>query len=116
MSEVIDNSASLNRRPSQVLQFTQVLRFFNIILAFGIIAFSVFCYVIFKIQDNVSIFEDPSLTVLPAYIILSELIILGVEFNIQLVVRNFRFLFHYFGRGFFNIYVGILCLAMVIRL
>lgn len=27
---------------------------------------------------------------------------------------NFRFMFHYIGRGLFNIYVGVICLAMVI--
>jgi uncharacterized membrane protein len=53
------------------------------------------------------------MTVLPAYVALAGLIILAMEFNIKFVVRNLKFLFHYMGRGIFNIYVGILCLAMV---
>lgn len=53
------------------------------------------------------------MTVLPAYVALAGLIILAVEFNIRLIVRNMKFLYHYLGRGIFNVYVGVLCFAMV---
>lgn len=90
-----------------------MLRFFNIVLSLIIIGFSIYCYVGKKIQDDHSIFQDPSIIVLPAYVALAGLIILCVEFNIGFVVRNMKFLFHYLGRGIFNVYVGILCFAMV---
>lgn len=96
-------------------EFTQILRVFNVLLALAIVGFSIYCYVGFRDSENVpSFLNDPSMTVLPAYVGLAGLIILAVEFNIRLIVRNMKFLHHYFGRGIFNIYVGILCFAMVI--
>lgn len=84
------------------------------LLAMGVVGFSIYCYVGYKDSDNVPPFlNDPSMTVLPAYVALAGLIILAVEFNIKVIVRNMKFLYHYFGRGIFNIYVGVLCFAMV---
>jgi hypothetical protein len=79
----------------------------------AIIAFSVYSYIGNNYEKKPSFFDDPSLVVLPAYIALSGLIILAVECNIKIIVRNMKFLFHYLGRGIFNIYVGILCYALV---
>jgi hypothetical protein len=33
--------------------------------------------------------------------------------NIGFIVRNMRFFYNYFGRGFFNIYVGIMPLTLI---
>jgi hypothetical protein len=51
--------------------------------------------------------------ILPGYIILSGLVILSVEMHIGFICRNMKFLYNYFGRGFFNIYAGIMPLALV---
>ena len=66
-----------------------------------------------QIEQNLNVFDNPSVIVLPAYVALSGLIILCVECNVKFIVRNMKFLFHYFGRGIFNVYVGILCFAIV---
>ena len=51
--------------------------------------------------------------ILPAYISVSGLLILLIECNIGFIIRNMRFLYNYFGRGFFNIYVGVMPLSMI---
>ena len=50
--------------------------------------------------------------ILPGYISFSGLIILLIECNIKIIVRNMRFLYNFFGRGLFNIYVGVMPLSM----
>lgn len=51
--------------------------------------------------------------ILPAYIAFSGLVILLIECNIKIIVRNMRFLYNFFGRGFFNIYVGVMPLSLL---
>ena len=51
--------------------------------------------------------------ILPGYIAFSGLIILAIEMNIGFIVRNMKFFYNYFGRGFFNIYVGIMPLTLI---
>jgi hypothetical protein len=51
--------------------------------------------------------------ILPGYIGISGLIILSIEMHIQYICKNMKFLYNYFGRGFFNIYVGIMPLNML---
>jgi hypothetical protein len=51
--------------------------------------------------------------VLPAYVGLSGLIILLIECRIGFMVRNLRFFYNYFGRGFFNVYAGLMPLMLI---
>ena len=107
------SSESFRPRRRRSTEFTQVVRFFNILLATTIVGFGIYWYFGFKSGGGATLLDDPSMLILPGYVALSGLIILGVEFNIRLVVRNMRFLHHYLGRGVFNIYVGLLCFALV---
>lgn len=50
---------------------------------------------------------------MPAYVGLSGLIILLIECRVGFMVRNMHFLYNYFGRGFFNIYAGVMPLMMI---
>lgn len=51
--------------------------------------------------------------IMPGYIALSGLIILAIEIHIGIICRNMKFLYNYFGRGFFNIYVGVMPLTLL---
>lgn len=51
--------------------------------------------------------------ILPAYIAVSGLLILLIECNIGIIIRNMRFLYNFIGRGLFNIYVGVMPLSLV---
>lgn len=50
---------------------------------------------------------------MPGYITLSGLIVVMIEFNIGIIVRNMKFLYNYIGRGLFNIYVGLMPLNLI---
>lgn len=95
--------------------FTKVLKIFNITISIITIAFSVYCYFGFSPSTTGGGFniDDPSMIILPGYVALSGLIILAVESEAKIVHRNMSFLLNYIGRGIYNIYVGLLCLAMV---
>lgn len=51
--------------------------------------------------------------ILPGYIGVSGLLILLIECKIGFIIRNMRFLYNYFGRGLFNIYVGVMPLNLI---
>lgn len=50
---------------------------------------------------------------MPGYIVFSGLIILAIEMHIKFICRNMKFLYNFFGRGLFNIYVGIMPLNLL---
>jgi hypothetical protein len=50
---------------------------------------------------------------MPAYIGLSGLVVLLVECRMILMVQYMHFLYNYIGRGFFNIYAGIMPLMLI---
>lgn len=50
---------------------------------------------------------------MPGYIIFSGLIILAIEMRFKFIRKNMKFLYNYFGRGLFNIYVGIMPLNLL---
>lgn len=87
-----------------------MLKFFNIIIGILLLAFGVYCYYGFNDQTKSLQFLG---FILPGYIVLSGLIILSVEMHIGFICRNMKFLYNYFGRGFFNIYAGIMPLALI---
>ena len=91
-------------------QFTTILKVFNILIGFLVVGFGVSCYKWFGEEtSNLKIMG----VLLPAYIAFSGLVILLVECNIGFIVRNMRFLYNFIGKGLFNIYVGIMPLALL---
>ena len=50
---------------------------------------------------------------MPGYLAFSGLVIIAIEMHIGIICRNMKFLYNYFGRGFFNIYVGIMPLTLL---
>ena len=51
--------------------------------------------------------------ILPGYIAFSGLIILAIEMHVRFITNNMKFLYNYFGRGFFNLYVGVMPLCLL---
>jgi hypothetical protein len=51
--------------------------------------------------------------IMPWYIAFSGLIVILIEFNIKIIVRNMKFLYNYIGRGFFNIYIGVMPIILI---
>jgi hypothetical protein len=86
-------------------------------LNFSILLLEFFCSLSEYIATTVSMIKQKALQflgfILPGYIVLSGLIILSVEMHIGFICRNMKFLYNYFGRGFFNIYAGIMPLALI---
>lgn len=109
-----DTKKNITIEKDENATFTKLLKMFNIVIAAITIAFGVYCY--FGFRPNASDLldlTDPSVFILPGYVALSGLIILAVETETKLIHRNMSFLLNYLGRGFFNVYVAVLCLAMV---
>lgn len=79
-------------------------------IGLGVIGFGVSCYKFFDADT-----QKLSLVgiILPGYIALSGLIILLIECNIGVIIRNMKFLYNFIGRGLFNIYVGVMPLSLV---
>lgn len=75
--------------------------------------FAIFCY---SSVLDVNVFNGSAqilIHVMPAYIGLSGLILLIVECRMMLMLQHMSFLYHYMGRGFFNIYAGIMPLMLI---
>jgi hypothetical protein len=53
--------------------------------------------------------------IMPGYIAFNGFVILLIECNLGIIYRNMKFLYNFFGRGFFNIYVGIMPLTLITR-
>lgn len=78
-----------------------------------LIAYGAYCY--YGFNDDATQKDSLYLIgyILPGYIGLSGLIILTIQMNIGFIVRNMKFFYNYFGRGFFNIYVGTMPLTLI---
>ena len=88
-----------------------MLKFFNVIIGIAVISFAVYCYI--GGSDWTSSTLNFVELILPGYIGFSGLIILAIECHIKFMVRNMKFLYNYFGRGLFNIYVGVMPLTLI---
>jgi hypothetical protein len=88
-----------------------VLKIFNIFLGILLTAFGVYCY--YGVNDeDLSNFKLIGY-IMPGYLAFSGLVIIAIEMHIGIICRNMKFLYNYFGRGFFNIYVGIMPLTLL---
>lgn len=87
-----------------------MLKFFNIIIGLGVIAFGAACYKFFNEETQNLDFVG---IILPGYISFSGLLIVLLECNIGIIIRNMKFLYNYIGRGLFNIYVGVMPLSLI---
>ena len=100
-----DNDSKAEKR------FTLILKMFNIVLGILLTAFGVYCYYGVNDEDlkNFKLIGY----IMPGYLAFSGLVILAIEMHIGFICRNMKFLYNYFGRGFFNIYVGIMPLTLL---
>lgn len=87
------------------------MKIFNIFVGLIVVAFGVVCYTFFKDYTPKQNFVG---FILPGYIAVSGFLILLIELNIGFIIRNMRFLYNYFGRGIFNIYVGVMPLCLIV--
>lgn len=91
-------------------QFTSILKIFNFFVGIIVVGFGIICYTVFKDDTPKQNFVG---FILPGYIAVSGFLILLIELNIKFIIRNMRFLYNYFGRGIFNIYVGVMPLCLI---
>ena len=75
-----------------------------------VVAFGVLCYYYFNSETKGLAYIG---IILPGYVAVSGLLILLIECNIKFIIRNMRFLYNYFGRGLFNIYVGVMPMTLI---
>lgn len=91
------------------------MKVINIVLGLGLTIFGGYFYYALLNDD-----EDTQKTsysilgyILPGYIGLSGIIMLAIEMHIKVMIRNMKFLYNYIGRGFFNIYAGVMPLTLL---
>jgi hypothetical protein len=95
-----------------VSTFERFLRVFGIVVACSIIGFAIFSFFSTNSADTKDT-KDLSLHILPFYIAFSGFILLGIECGIGFLRKSMKFLTNMFGRGFFSIYIGIMCLCII---
>ena len=91
--------------------FETFMRTFNLLVSVAIVSFGVFSY--FSSTPINQNSKDLSLTILPFYILLFGLIMIGIETGIGFLRSSMRFLTNFFGRGVFSIYVALMCLCLI---
>lgn len=91
--------------------FTFILKIFNILVGLLLTGFGAYCYYGINHRE-VKSFQLIGY-IMPGYLALSGLLIMAIEMHIGFICRNMKFLYNYFGRGCFNIYVGIMPLTLL---
>jgi hypothetical protein len=90
------------------ITFRGIMKWVNVTIGCLMIAFAIFAAVkdYGTKEEAKQILRYPWLILIPFYTILFGIIKILADFKVKMIVRFFRFLDNYFGRGCFDIFLG----------